>query len=80
VPSSPSAAVDDALVIAGRGDIAEAGASTMVNATSTADRVRAAKRQVVFTEGDNAYPDGSATDYTKKYDPAWGSFHRDVRP
>src|SRR5674476_1501613 len=57
VPSSPPpAAVDDALVIAGTGDIAEAGASTMANATSTADLVRAARPQVVFTVGDNAYP------------------------
>jgi hypothetical protein len=80
VPSSPPAAVDDALVIAGTGDIAEAGASTMANATSTADLVRAARPQVVFTVGDNAYPGGSATDYRKKYDPTWGSFKARTRP
>ena len=77
---SPSAAVDVGLVIVGTGDIAEGGTSTMANATSSADLVRAAKPLLVFTVGDNAYPDGSSTDYAKKYDPTWGSFKAKTRP
>ena len=78
--STPSAAVDVGLVIVGTGDIAEGGTSTMANATSSADLVRAAKPLLVFTVGDNAYPDGSSTDYAKKYEPTWGSFKAKTRP
>jgi hypothetical protein len=52
----------------------------MANAASTADLVRAANPRFVFVAGDNAYPDGSATDYSGKYDPAWGSFKAITRP
>ena len=79
VPSAQSVA-DAPVVIVGTGDIAESGTSTMTNATSTADLVRAANPQFVFTTGDNAYPDGSATDYANKYDPSWASFKAITRP
>lgn len=68
------------MVIVGTGDIAEAGASTLANAVSTADLVRAANPKFVLTVGDNAYPDGSASDYATKYDPTWGSFKAKTRP
>jgi acid phosphatase type 7 len=80
VPSSPSAPLDDAVVIVGTGDIAEGGTSTMANATSSADLVRAAKPRFVFTVGDNAYPNGSAADFAKKYDPTWGPFKAMTHP
>ncbi len=35
---------------------------------------------IVFTAGDNAYPEGSATTYTGCYDPAWGAFKARTRP
>src|SRR5512143_1733638 len=35
---------------------------------------------VVFTTGDNAYPDGSVTDYQNCYDPFWGRFKDRTRP
>lgn len=35
---------------------------------------------IVFTAGDNAYPDGSARDYTECYDPAWGAHRARTRP
>jgi hypothetical protein len=34
----------------------------------------------VFTAGDNAYPNGSASDYTNKYHPAWGPFKNRTSP
>jgi hypothetical protein len=35
---------------------------------------------IVFTAGDNAYPDGSAEDYTECYDPTWGEHRERTRP
>lgn len=77
-PPSPAAA--PRVVIVGTGDIAESGTSGVTNASSTADLVRAVSPKFVFTAGDNAYPDGSATDYENKYDPTWGSFKAMTRP
>jgi hypothetical protein len=34
----------------------------------------------IFTTGDNVYPNGTATDFTNCYDPAWGQFNPRVRP
>ena len=34
----------------------------------------------VFTAGDNAYPDGTAGDFARCYDPWWGSFRKQTRP
>lgn len=34
----------------------------------------------VFTTGDNAYPDGSAEDFTNCYDPSWGRHKARTRP
>lgn len=78
--STKSAAADPGVVIAGTGDIAEAGASAMANSASTAALVRAAQPQFVFTTGDNAYPAGSPQDFATKYDPVWGSFKAITRP
>jgi hypothetical protein len=74
VASVQAASADRPVVIMGSGDIAESGTATMTNATSTGDLIRAAAPTFAFTLGDEAYPDGSATDYSTKYDPTWGSF------
>lgn len=34
----------------------------------------------VFTTGDNAYPDGTASDFSNCYDPAWGGDKSRTRP
>jgi hypothetical protein len=34
----------------------------------------------VFTAGDNAYPDGSTSDFANSYDPTWGRFKSRTRP
>jgi hypothetical protein len=60
----------------GSGDIA----GDEVNASSTADLIRKADPAAVFTTGDNAYPDGSPSDYAKNYDPTWGSLKDRTHP
>ncbi len=74
VASVQAVSVDTPVLIMGSGDIAESGTSTMANATSTGDLIRAAAPTFAFTLGDEAYPHGSATDFSTKYDPTWGSF------
>jgi Calcineurin-like phosphoesterase len=54
--------------LVGAGDIATGGSMD----TATGDLIDARPDARVFTAGDNAYPDGTASDYTTKYEPAWG--------
>ena len=70
---------EQVVTIMGVGDIAEAG-STLTNAMATGDLIREANPDAVFTTGDNAYPDGSASDFADKYDPTWGSFKAKTHP
>lgn len=67
-------------VVVAAGDIAEEGQSTMANARSTGDLVREIDPAFVLALGDNAYNDGSGSDYENKYDPAWGSFKAITKP
>jgi len=55
-------------VLIGAGDIAVCG-STGDDATSN---ILVSTSGTVFTLGDNAYPDGSATNYANCYDGSWG--------
>lgn len=64
------------VVIMGAGDIAGEPAA----AAATAMLIRAADPDAVFTTGDNAYPDGSPSDFAERYDPAWGSFKDRTHP
>jgi hypothetical protein len=74
VPSGPPPSGSEILV--GAGDIAVCG--------STADDATAALLDgipgTVFTLGDNAYPNGSATDYANCYNPSWGRHKARTRP
>jgi hypothetical protein len=63
-------------VIAGAGDIA----SSTRGAVSTAALLDDIGPDVVYTTGDNAYPDGSAADYANFYEPTWGRFKARTRP
>ena len=56
--------------LVGAGDIATNGSAD----TATGDLIEARPDARVFTAGDNAYPNGSAPDFTGKYEPAWGTF------
>lgn len=64
------------VVLVGAGDIADCG--------STGDEATAILLDgipgTVFTAGDNAYSDGSATDYTNCYEPTWGRHKARTRP
>ncbi len=64
----------------GAGDIA----SSVTNAEETAkllDAVVAADpNTIVFTLGDNAYPDGTTNNFSAFYDPTWGRHKPKTRP
>ena len=65
-------------VLVGAGDIAVCGAS------QTGDEATASLLDgisgTVFTAGDNAYPNGSASDYSSCYAPSWGRHKSRTRP
>jgi hypothetical protein len=54
--------------LVGAGDIATNGSAD----TATRKLIDARPDARVFTAGDNAYPNGSPSDFTDKYEPAWG--------
>jgi acid phosphatase type 7 len=76
--SEPTAttAAGSPVTIMGAGDVA----GDREAATATAELIRAADPDAVFTTGDNAYPDGSPSDYAERYDPTWGSFRERTHP
>ena len=74
VPASPPP--PSSVVLIGAGDIAVCG-STGDDATSN---ILVATSGTVFTLGDNAYPDGSATNYANCYNGSWGRVKTRTRP
>ena len=64
------------LILVGAGDIADC--------SSTRDEATAALLDnipgTVFANGDNAYPNGAATDYSQCYAPSWGRHKARTRP
>ncbi len=81
-PVAPLEAVSTALAVAptnvlvGAGQIAD---STKPNSPFTASLLDTIPG-TVFTLGDNAYLDGSATAFTREYDPYWGRQKARTRP
>ena len=63
------------VVFVGAGDIADCGADAAATA-ALLDNIPG----TVFTAGDNAYPDGSADDYARCYEPTWGRHKARTRP
>lgn len=70
----PAAAADPVLV--GAGDIADC---LSVNDEVTA-KLLDGIAGTVFTAGDNAYPNGAASDYSSCYAPSWGRHKDRTRP
>ena len=68
--SSPTA------VLVGAGDIASCSSTGNEATAALLDRIPG----VVITIGDNAYPDGSAADFTRCYAPSWGRHRARTRP
>ena len=75
-PSSPTAEADTSYVIAA-GDIA--GCAATYKDEATAAIIMQYPGAQVLALGDNAYPDGSAANYTC-YDASWGAFKHRTRP
>ena len=73
-PGSPPPGAEYVLV--GAGDIAACGSS---GDEATADLLDGISG-TVFTAGDNAYPDGTATDFAQCYGPSWGRHKARTRP
>jgi hypothetical protein len=87
MPASPPAssgaiaAASETVVLVGAGDIADCG--RLADAQATAGLVRtliAGRRGMVFTAGDNAYPNGSTRDFARCYDATWGAVRKRTRP
>jgi hypothetical protein len=74
-PAATAAAAGPVTII-GAGDIA----GDEEDARSTAALVQAADPAAVFTTGDNAYPEGSRSDYQTRYAPTWGPFKDRTHP
>jgi len=63
-------------VLVGAGDIGNCGTETDQATARLLDRIEG----TIFTVGDNAYPDGSAENFARCFEPTWGR-HRDrMRP
>jgi len=71
-----SQAVPQTAVLVGAGDIASCSSTGKEATAALLDRIPGA----VITIGDNAYPDGSAADFTRCYDPSWGRHRARTRP
>jgi len=63
-------------VLVGAGDIAECSSAGDPATAAILDTIPG----TVFTAGDNAYPDGTATDYANCYGPSWGRHKARTRP
>src|SRR6266436_4310111 len=79
-PTEPTA-LDMASVVAGvtlvgAGDIASCSSSGDEATANLLDQISG----TVFTLGDNAYPNGSATDFANCYNPTWGRQKGRTRP
>ena len=71
-----SAATAAEVVLVGAGDIASCGSSGDRQTASLVQSIPG----TVFTAGDNAYEDGTATQFADCYQPTWGAFRDRTRP
>jgi hypothetical protein len=66
--------------LVGAGDIATNANGDQQTAQLVLDRLDDALDTTPITMGDNAYSNGSASDFDNKYDPSWGQFKCATRP
>jgi len=64
------------MVLVGAGDIASCGSDGDEATAAILDGIEG----IVFTTGDNAYPDGTAADFANCYAPSWGRHKARTRP
>jgi hypothetical protein len=63
-------------VLVGAGDIASCAGTGDEDTAALLDSIPG----IVFTVGDNVYPDGSGADFAKCYEPSWGRHKARTRP
>ena len=68
------------IVFAGAGDIASITGTAEQTAKVLDQIVSASPSAVIYTLGDNAYPDGSAAEFASYYTPTWGRHKLRTRP
>jgi hypothetical protein len=73
---TPSSDVPIEAVLVGAGDIASCDSDGDEATAALLDDIGG----IVFTVGDNAYPDGSAADFADCYTPSWGRHKARTRP
>ena len=73
--TAPTTAAGQTVVLVGAGDIATSGSGD----SQTAKLIEQIPG-TVFTAGDNAYSDGSSSNYSDYYNPTWGKFKSRTRP
>jgi hypothetical protein len=79
-PSS-SGSIPAPAVLVGAGDIGECGTGGPAATAAVIRRILGDHPDaIVFTAGDDAYPDGTAADFARCYDPWWGAFLDRTRP
>ncbi|MDQ3927840.1 MAG: metallophosphoesterase [Chloroflexota bacterium] len=78
VAASPTQArvMGESAVLVGAGDIASCDSDQDEKTARLLDGIEG----TIFTLGDNAYDDGSASQYRECYDPTWGRFKERTRP
>ena len=76
VALSGQASMTRAATLVGAGDIA----SCSSTADSKTAAIVAGIQGIVFTAGDNVYPDGSSGNYKSCYSPSWGAFKSRTMP
>ena len=65
------------VVVAGAGDLCD---STPADCKATSDLIVNINPVAVFTAGDNAYDNGTLSEYNSRYAPNWGRFKSKTRP
>jgi hypothetical protein len=75
-PNSPTVVISNDPVLIGAGDIAVCGAK---GDEATAALLEA-REGIIFTLGDNVYPNGTPQEFQECYDPSWGKLKARTRP
>ena len=68
------------VVVAGAGDICDTDTAAPTRCKGTSDVIVAINPTAVFTAGDNAYSNGTLTEYNSRYAPTWGRFKTLTNP
>jgi acid phosphatase type 7 len=77
---TPPPPVAQTFTLIGAGDIASNGPGAESTAKLLDAAVASDSKTIVFTAGDNAYPNGTASDFSTYYEPTWGRHKARTRP